>query len=86
LVGSSTSRIFTSAAVSLICDYSKGTPRTINILCDNALLIGYGLSRKKIDVDIIREVMEDMNPTISRVSLKSEPVQGKVSQKGARQG
>ena len=80
LVGSSTSRVFTPAAVSLICDYSKGTPRTINVLCDNALLIGYGLSRKKIDADIIREVMEDMNPAISRVSLKSEPVRDKVPQ------
>lgn len=80
LVGSSTSRIFTPAAISLICDYSKGTPRTINILCDNALLIGYGLSRKKIDADIIREVMEDMNPAMSRVSLKPEPVRGKASQ------
>jgi len=79
VVGSSTSRIFTPAAVSLICDYSKGTPRTINILCDNALLIGYGLSRKKLDVDIIREVIEDMNPAISRIAFKSKPVRDQVS-------
>jgi type II secretory pathway predicted ATPase ExeA len=80
LVGSNTSRIFTSAAVSLICDYSKGTPRTINILCDNALLIGYGLSLKRLDADIIREVIEDMNPALSRIGFKSKSVQDEVSQ------
>ena len=80
VVGSSASRIFTSAAISLICDYSKGIPRTINILCDNALLIGYGLSRKKLDADIIREVMEDMEASVSRVAFRSESVRDKVSQ------
>jgi type II secretory pathway predicted ATPase ExeA len=86
LVGSSTSSIFTSAAVSLICDYSKGTPRTINILCDNALLIGYGLSLKKLDADIIREVIEDMNPAMSRIAFRSKPVRDEVlQQKVSRQ-
>ena len=80
VVGSSASRIFASAAISLICDYSKGIPRTINILCDNALLIGYGLSRKKVDADIIREVMEDMEASVSRVAFRSESVRDKVSQ------
>jgi type II secretory pathway predicted ATPase ExeA len=86
LVGSSTSGIFTSEAVSLICDYSKGTPRTLNILCDNALLIGYGLSLKKLDADIIREVIEDMNPAMSRIAFKSKPVRDEVlQQKVSRQ-
>jgi len=39
-VGSTTSQVFTPDAVSIICHYSKGIPRTINILCDNAFLIG----------------------------------------------
>jgi len=36
-------------AVSLICIYAEGIPRVINALCDNALLIGYALSKKRID-------------------------------------
>ena len=36
-------------AISLISRYSKGIPRVINILCDNAFLIGYALSQKKLD-------------------------------------
>ena len=60
LVGSSSSRVFTSEAISLIRRYAKGIPRTINILCDNAFLIGYGLSQKKINAKILKEVIEDL--------------------------
>ena len=56
--------IFTSEAVSLICKHSGGVPRTINIICDNALLIGYSLSKKKINAYIINEVLRDMDGLI----------------------
>lgn len=78
LVGSSSSRVFTSEAVSLICRYAMGIPRTINILCDNALLIGYSISQKKINVKIVKEVIDDMRvhmaegfspPLLSHLSL-----------------
>jgi len=60
LVSSSNSKIFTSDAISLIYRFARGVPRTINILCDNAFLIGYSLSRKKINAKIIKEVIKDM--------------------------
>ena len=60
LVRSSSSQRFTPKAISLICSHAQGIPRLINLLCDNALLMGYSLSQKKIDVDIIREVIKDM--------------------------
>jgi LysM repeat protein len=44
----------------MICLHAQGIPRLINLLCDNALLRGYSLSQKRIDVDIIREVIKDM--------------------------
>ena len=60
LVGSSSSEIFSLKAISLICSYSQGIPRVINALCDNALLMGLRLSQKKIDIDIIRKVIKNM--------------------------
>jgi len=60
LVRSSSSERFTQKAISLICSHAQGIPRIINNLCDNAFLMGYSLSQKKIDVDIIREVIKDM--------------------------
>jgi general secretion pathway protein A len=65
LVGTGVDEVFTTGAISLICRYSKGTPRVINLLCDNAFLIGYALTKKKVDEAIIREVIRDMQVEVS---------------------
>jgi type II secretory pathway predicted ATPase ExeA len=53
--------IFTATALERIYSYSGGIPRVVNVLCDNALLIGYALGRKEINARIIRDVAEDLN-------------------------
>ena len=40
--------------------YSRGTPRLINVICDNALLIAYGASKRKVSAEIIEEVASDL--------------------------
>ena len=72
LVGSSSSKVFDPEAISLISRYAKGIPRTINILCDNAFLIGYSTSKKKINAHIIKEVISDMES-----SIVEEPIEPK---------
>ena len=73
LVGSNSQKLFTQEALSLICDHSRGIPRTINIICDNALLIGYGMNQKVIDGKILREVLEDMGIAIREKPVSSGP-------------
>lgn len=51
---------FTRNALRLIYKYSRGTPRSINILCDNALVTGYGYGKKMVGGKIIREVSYDL--------------------------
>jgi hypothetical protein len=64
--------MFTPKALSMICSYVQGIPRIINILCDNAFLMGYNLSQKNIDVDIIREVIKDIEgPSLQKTILSS---------------
>ena len=46
LVGKSAGEIFSPEAVTLIVRHAEGIPRTINLLCDNALLIGYRRRKK----------------------------------------
>ena len=60
-VESDITKVFTPEAIALICQYSKGNPRTINILCDNAFLSGYGLSKKKVDTETVSEALEDLD-------------------------
>jgi general secretion pathway protein A len=54
-------RLFSENALNLIWTHSGGIPRKINILCDNALLIGYALEKKTVNQDILKEVIRDLN-------------------------
>jgi len=48
--------IFTPDAIKAIHFYSKGVPRLINTVCDNALLEGFLVKKERIDKDIIESV------------------------------
>ncbi len=45
--------LFIEEAIEKVYEISKGTPRRINILCDNALLLGYSEFSNKIDAAIV---------------------------------
>lgn len=60
LVGKRGLEIFTPQAISMIYQHSQGIPRIINTLCDNAFLTGYKLDRERIDQEIIREVIKNL--------------------------
>jgi type II secretory pathway predicted ATPase ExeA len=52
--------IFTEEAIRLIFDFTRGTPREINNLCDIALLVGYTRRLPAIDDRIVADVIKDM--------------------------
>ncbi len=52
--------IFTRRAINEVYQKSKGIPRTINILCDNAMLNGYATEQRTIDKRIIVETARDL--------------------------
>jgi len=49
VAGCNNKKIFTEDALKLIFQYSKGVPRLINVVCDNALLEGYLLKTDSVD-------------------------------------
>jgi general secretion pathway protein A len=59
--GSDAEMPFTREAVSLIHESSRGIPRTINVMCDNALLSGFALGRNPVDRSIVLEVCQDFD-------------------------
>ena len=61
MAGAFDNDIFTPKAVKEIYDYSKGIPRLINIVCDNALLTGYAADQKVIGKNIVREVINHLD-------------------------
>jgi general secretion pathway protein A len=74
----SNSSLFTDKAQKLIWEYSGGVPRKINILCDNAFLIGYGLKKNKINETVVKEAAQDLkwNPfSDTKASLDVAPAE-----------
>jgi general secretion pathway protein A len=55
------SQLFTPETLKLIWEYSRGIPRKINVLCDNALLIGYALEKKQIEAGIVKEAIRSLS-------------------------
>jgi type II secretory pathway predicted ATPase ExeA/phage tail protein X len=52
--------VFAKDAVDTIYDFSQGYPRTINILADNALLLGYSRGKKQITSEMVRTAYKDL--------------------------
>lgn len=51
---------FLPQAMNEIYAATNGIPRLINVLCDNALLVGYARSQWNIDRQIVQDVLRDM--------------------------
>jgi general secretion pathway protein A len=59
VAGAKNLELFTKEALKSICDYSRGIPRVINILCDSALVYGFADGLKKIDLEIVEAVVRE---------------------------
>jgi hypothetical protein len=53
--------IFTTRAIKRIFAWSKGVPRVINSICDNALIFGFGHHKRKIGCGIIQQVVQELH-------------------------
>jgi type II secretory pathway predicted ATPase ExeA len=54
-------RLFTREAVQLIHSHAAGIPRTVNVICDNALLAGMAVRRQPVDTELVSEVCRDFD-------------------------
>jgi general secretion pathway protein A len=52
--------IFSDMAIERIFEFSKGTPRLINVMCDNALMEAFLMKKDKVSMDIIDNVASDL--------------------------
>jgi general secretion pathway protein A len=77
--GGNTTKLFTREAVTLIHEFSRGIPRVINVMCDNALISGFALKRQPVDRDIVAEVCRDFD------LKKAEAPQLMLARSGSRE-
>src|SRR5262249_9365768 len=61
MAGGDASKMFTREAVQLIHEKSRGIPRVISVICDNALISGCALERQVVDRAMVAEVARDFD-------------------------
>ena len=54
-------QVFTRDAVALIYERSRGLPRLISLIADNALLGGFAADKRPVGVEIVRQVCGDFD-------------------------
>jgi general secretion pathway protein A len=82
VAGGKASTLFTREAVLLIHERSKGIPRTISVICHNALIGGFAMNRRPVTADIVREVCRDFDfdlpdeqlPVVSAEGFRVVPI------------
>ena len=73
---SRTEPLFAAEAVKLIHQYSKGFPRLINTICENALITGYARQLNIITPDVVLGVAKDFHLTTNGSKLAKEGLSG----------
>jgi hypothetical protein len=64
--------LFSHEAIEIIHDQARGIPRTINVICDNALIAGFAADERIVSAGTIDEVCTDLDldPADRRVEFK----------------
>jgi len=68
-VAGATRELFAPEALEAIHRHSRGIPRLINTLCDNALMEGFLLKKKdRIDAELVESVARDLGVAPARAA------------------
>ncbi len=57
--GAEDGKVFSRQALEMIAREGQGIPRVLNILCDNALITGFGYGARPVTPKIVREIITD---------------------------
>ena len=77
IAGGDAATMFTREAVELIHAKSGGIPRVISVICDNALITGFGIEQRRIDRAIVSDVARDFD--LGLLDVESEVAQAAVA-------
>lgn len=68
VAGAAERTIFTEDAIKAVYEFSRGVPRLINTICDNALLEGFLVKAETLDDQLIKYVAVDLGLNPERAS------------------
>lgn len=61
VAGGDSGRLFSDAAIGTIFEHSRGIPRTVSVICDNALLSAFAADERPVSRDTVLEVCRDFD-------------------------
>jgi general secretion pathway protein A len=61
VAGGDSDRLFSDAAIGTIFEHSRGIPRTVSVICDNALLSAFAADERPVSRDTVLEVCRDFD-------------------------
>jgi type II secretory pathway predicted ATPase ExeA len=61
---------FSDSAIDLIHEYGRGIPRTVNIIADNALVLGYAADERDVGRHLVGEAIRDLEKETPRVAVQ----------------
>jgi type II secretory pathway predicted ATPase ExeA len=75
LVGGDIRQLFTPAATALIYERSRGIPRVVSVICDNALLGAFAAKRRPVDKNVVVDVCRDFDfqPLVRAAPFELKP-------------
>jgi general secretion pathway protein A len=73
IAGGEPAKIFTREAVLAIHDASQGVPRTINVICDNALIGGFAAQEHPITRALVEDICRDFDLHRSAAHAEEPP-------------
>lgn len=65
--------LFTAPAIDRIYEVSRGLPRIINTICDNAMLAAYSADQHEIDRKLIEPIIAQMSMKVDDAPLQNPP-------------
>jgi general secretion pathway protein A len=73
IAGGDGGRLFTPAAVRTIFEHAQGIPRTISVICDNALVSGFAADERPVGHQTVLEVCRDFDLSPAALSAPAAP-------------
>jgi len=74
---------FDPEAIRGVAEGSRGIPRLINVICDNALLLAFGEEATRVTLQHVREVCGDfklLEPKVATAPASQAPINGNSSE------
>jgi general secretion pathway protein A len=79
-LGSNSCLVFLPDAIAAVYRHSRGIPRLINTICENALITAYARQQRRVTLEIIEDIAADLRLNLNVVQPLHEEIPGELDE------